>query len=768
MTPRKSKKRSGSTDSILSVPAEPVRPDPSVTAPPVHTDLPEDPPQRSFVSLSMFSLIVSILALLLSCVAIWFSYNNRATKPVVQPVQSQPSVVRPVQPAQAACADRSYTVTAEKNRREGLWGISKEMYGGIGHLNMKIFEANKNIIKNPDLIYPGQVLVISGCPEDTPQTRVPVAKNTTPKVEATTSPDSAQSFIVQPEYQVAALAVPPSSILETNPTVVVSLYKATPVPTSPSALMPITRMPEFASQQKAVLIPTRIPGSAEPKELEVSESAPQQVVQSQRIPAVSVPEVEVLELESKQSSDMAASENLNEEKGRKSMFKKVVLSPIKAITWVVKHPRKVIATSIMGLSFAPVPYALAAAGGSAVLMATSASAEPQGFVQRSSVASADANASVPTRAEVERAGGTPNPRYVVPAGELNWVSNSLFAQPSYSEGNKAAIEELPRELASNLGLAGARAYNEYPGQVAVEVVLSEKAVVIYQQTPQGIIPLYLADCRYQGKPWANRLKLISQPPAQVQNVPPVQQNIPVVNNNFSAPPSPAFPGTINLNLAGLPQQPAVPTNTTQHVIYEVKQNGLQNFASFGKGIRDMGIGTGVAALGIRLPSAIEKSARIKADSNVKVASIKSQGLVDAAKNRIPDQVNVNSTNTNSAQGGAGGSGGEGGQGGKVIGSGNSEVDVDNEVETEVNSSSNSNSNSSSKSEAEAKAEAESESNAENENNNTNTNKNENEGNNKPPDSDNHDDHGNDNHDDHGNNGYNNGYNNNDHDYGGKH
>src|SRR3989344_7955410 len=174
MTPRKSKKRSGSTDSILSVPAEPVRPDPSVTAPQVHTDLPEDPPQRSFVSLSMFSLIVSILALLLSCVAIWFSYNNRATKPVVQPVQSQPSVVRPVQPAQAACADRSYTVTAEKNRREGLWGISKEMYGGIGHLNMKIFEANRNIIENPDIIQPGWVLVIPGCPEDNlSTTRVP-------------------------------------------------------------------------------------------------------------------------------------------------------------------------------------------------------------------------------------------------------------------------------------------------------------------------------------------------------------------------------------------------------------------------------------------------------------------------------------------------------------------------------------------------------------------------------------------------------------------
>lgn len=40
-----------------------------------------------------------------------------------------------------------------------LWGIAKTYYGN-GALYPKIYNANKNIIKNPNLIYPGQKLVI--------------------------------------------------------------------------------------------------------------------------------------------------------------------------------------------------------------------------------------------------------------------------------------------------------------------------------------------------------------------------------------------------------------------------------------------------------------------------------------------------------------------------------------------------------------------------------------------------------------------------------
>jgi nucleoid-associated protein YgaU len=40
-----------------------------------------------------------------------------------------------------------------------LWRIAERMYGDGSHY-MKIFEANKNVLKEPDQIFPGQELVI--------------------------------------------------------------------------------------------------------------------------------------------------------------------------------------------------------------------------------------------------------------------------------------------------------------------------------------------------------------------------------------------------------------------------------------------------------------------------------------------------------------------------------------------------------------------------------------------------------------------------------
>jgi nucleoid-associated protein YgaU len=40
-----------------------------------------------------------------------------------------------------------------------LWGIAKSTYGdGIAYV--KVFEANRDQIRNPDLIYPGQVFAL--------------------------------------------------------------------------------------------------------------------------------------------------------------------------------------------------------------------------------------------------------------------------------------------------------------------------------------------------------------------------------------------------------------------------------------------------------------------------------------------------------------------------------------------------------------------------------------------------------------------------------
>lgn len=51
--------------------------------------------------------------------------------------------------------NRTYTVVSG----DTLWGIAK-MYYGNGAQYPKIFNANRNILKNPNLIYPGQKLVI--------------------------------------------------------------------------------------------------------------------------------------------------------------------------------------------------------------------------------------------------------------------------------------------------------------------------------------------------------------------------------------------------------------------------------------------------------------------------------------------------------------------------------------------------------------------------------------------------------------------------------
>jgi nucleoid-associated protein YgaU len=50
---------------------------------------------------------------------------------------------------------RYYTV----KKGDTLWAIAKKYYGN-GAQYKKIYNANKNIIKNPDLIYPKQKLVI--------------------------------------------------------------------------------------------------------------------------------------------------------------------------------------------------------------------------------------------------------------------------------------------------------------------------------------------------------------------------------------------------------------------------------------------------------------------------------------------------------------------------------------------------------------------------------------------------------------------------------
>jgi nucleoid-associated protein YgaU len=67
-----------------------------------------------------------------------------------QIIVKNPPVVAPPQPEK-----QFYTV----KKGDYLSKIAKDVYGNANKYNI-IFEANKPMLKNPDLIYPGQVLVI--------------------------------------------------------------------------------------------------------------------------------------------------------------------------------------------------------------------------------------------------------------------------------------------------------------------------------------------------------------------------------------------------------------------------------------------------------------------------------------------------------------------------------------------------------------------------------------------------------------------------------
>ncbi|MGH7788647.1 MAG: LysM peptidoglycan-binding domain-containing protein [Candidatus Binatia bacterium] len=61
----------------------------------------------------------------------------------------------PATPAPAPAAPRTYTVAAG----DSLSKIAKKVYGDANQWK-RIFEANRDVIKNPDLIHPGQTLKI--------------------------------------------------------------------------------------------------------------------------------------------------------------------------------------------------------------------------------------------------------------------------------------------------------------------------------------------------------------------------------------------------------------------------------------------------------------------------------------------------------------------------------------------------------------------------------------------------------------------------------
>lgn len=88
-------------------------------------------------------------------------YKDYGTKIVnVTIKQSKPvATVQNTRPAESSPAPKvtakSYTVA----KGDTLWAIAKKYYGD-GSKYTKIFEANKGVLTNPNVIYPGQVLVL--------------------------------------------------------------------------------------------------------------------------------------------------------------------------------------------------------------------------------------------------------------------------------------------------------------------------------------------------------------------------------------------------------------------------------------------------------------------------------------------------------------------------------------------------------------------------------------------------------------------------------
>jgi nucleoid-associated protein YgaU len=100
-----------------------------------------------------------ILAVLSGIAGIDDVHDQLSVSAPVAAAEAPASTAKPPKSAEPAepvgGEDRTYTVVSG----DTLWKIAERMYGN-GSQYMKIFEANTDILENPDRIFPGQKLLI--------------------------------------------------------------------------------------------------------------------------------------------------------------------------------------------------------------------------------------------------------------------------------------------------------------------------------------------------------------------------------------------------------------------------------------------------------------------------------------------------------------------------------------------------------------------------------------------------------------------------------
>ncbi|PJF11005.1 hypothetical protein CUR21_01820 [Pseudorhodobacter sp. MZDSW-24AT] len=79
----------------------------------------------------------------------------------VAEARAAPEAVAADAPAATAAPPPPVSVTVQPGFT--LWGIARENFGD-GVLYVQVYEANRDKIRNPDLIYPGQVFTIPARP----------------------------------------------------------------------------------------------------------------------------------------------------------------------------------------------------------------------------------------------------------------------------------------------------------------------------------------------------------------------------------------------------------------------------------------------------------------------------------------------------------------------------------------------------------------------------------------------------------------------------